>query len=175
MTKSPLTVRLARREDALGIAQVHVNSWRSTYRGMIPADFLANLSVENRQRHWTQVLCEDSGPEFVYVAEDEQGRIAGFASGGPERTRHPNYKGELYAIYLLEEYQGQGLGQELFDAVSNRLWREDYNSFLLWVLTANKSARRFYEKNGGQFIVTQEFELGEATLLETGYGWTKLD
>ena len=50
---------------------------------------------------------------FIYVAENEAGQIVGFADGGPERARDMTFKGELYAIYILNDYQRQGVGRHL--------------------------------------------------------------
>jgi ribosomal protein S18 acetylase RimI-like enzyme len=60
---------------------------------------------------------------FIYVIEDRAGQIVGFADGGQERTGDPVYKGELYAIYILDAYQRQGLGRRITLNVVARLFR----------------------------------------------------
>src|SRR5712692_7462985 len=95
-----MLIRLARIEDAAGIAKVHVDSWRTTYRGMVPEDYLANLSYEAREKNWMRHLEHDGA--FIYVAENASGHIIGFVAGGAPREADPFYKGELYAIYLLQ-------------------------------------------------------------------------
>ena len=45
-------IRRARAEDAAGIAQVHVASWRSTYPGMVPDSYLIGLSTEAYAERW---------------------------------------------------------------------------------------------------------------------------
>src|SRR6185312_11535769 len=106
-----MLIRKAQLEDAVGIAKVHVDSWRTTYKGIVPDSFLDSLSYEKREQIWRSGI-EANG---VYIAEDESGRIVGFASGGAERTgKYEAYIGELYAIYLLEGQQGNGLGRMLF-------------------------------------------------------------
>ena len=44
--KSEVTIRPAEISDALGIARVHVNAWRETYKGIIPDSVLDALSYE---------------------------------------------------------------------------------------------------------------------------------
>lgn len=149
-----ITVRAGTCTDVAGIARVHVNSWRTTYRGLMPADFLANLSYKQRENQWTRVLCGEASQEFVYVAADDTGQIVGFASGGPERSGHPLYKGELYCIYLLESCQRQGSGQQLFKAIVTNLVSKGFDLMLLWVLSANLGSGRFYEAIGGHATVT---------------------
>ncbi len=84
--------------DAPSIARVHVDTWRTNYRGIVPEDTLTQLSYEERERGWSQILSSsvDSG-QFTYVAEDELGQIVGFVRGGPERTSDLVYQGELQA------------------------------------------------------------------------------
>lgn len=93
------------------IARVHVDAWRTTYCSIIPDEYLANLSYENRESSWRQMLSTAAeNQHFIYVAEDGTGQIIAFANGGLERTSDPIYKGELYAIYIQADYQRQGQG-----------------------------------------------------------------
>ncbi len=168
-----IQIREARSEDARGIAEVHVASWRTTYRGIVPDEHLARLSVEQRAQRWMETLA--LGIEIVYVAEDEtdvgEGRIVGFASGGAERDGEaPDYDGELYAVYILQEYHGQGIGQRLVRAVAERLAASGFNAMLVWVLATNPS-RGFYERLGGQFVGEKAIEIGGVSLSEVAYGW----
>jgi len=108
-----MEIRPATPDDARVIANVHVEAWRTTYRGLLPDDVLAQLSVERRAEGWRQAaaLTGQTG-RSLFVAQ-EGTRILGFAAGGPERTRDPLYTGELYAIYILESYQRRGIGRLL--------------------------------------------------------------
>lgn len=46
------SIRGATVADAEGIAHIHVASWRSTYRGIMPDALLAGLSMERRAANW---------------------------------------------------------------------------------------------------------------------------
>src|SRR5438552_7633626 len=96
-----MLIREASPTDAAAIARVHVDSWRTTYAGIVPADYLAHLSYARRELFWRDILSAPAQPGCVYVAAQDTGRIVGFASGGPERRHDAIYQGELYAIYLL--------------------------------------------------------------------------
>jgi ribosomal protein S18 acetylase RimI-like enzyme len=165
-----ITIREATPEDASGIARVHVDSWRTTYRGMMPDQLLDNLSYESRAHRWEQILSDPAGAGFTYVAQDRSGQIVGFASGGPDRDEDPRYQGELWAIYLLEEYQGRGIGRRLTQAVARRLADMGMHSMIVWVL-ADNPARRFYEALGGQYVGERDIEINGAKLREVAYGW----
>src|SRR5712692_6253789 len=114
-------IRPAIVSDASGLARVHIESWRTTYKGIVPDDYLANMSLERRMLNWQRNLSEFAYRNYTYVAEDEAGQIVGFINGGPEREGDEFYKGELYAIYLLEEHQGYGLGKRLALALMEHL------------------------------------------------------
>jgi GNAT superfamily N-acetyltransferase len=109
----PAHVREARQEDAAAIAGVHVDSWRTSYRGIVPEGFLADMSYENFEDRWRGWLRDVEDPHWACrVAELPSGQIAGFASGGPRRGPvYPDYAGELYALYLLREHQRAGIGR----------------------------------------------------------------
>ena len=96
-----MLIREASPSDAAAIARVHVDSWRTTYAGIVPADYLANLSYTRREQFWRDILSTPTPSGCVYVAAQDTGEIVGFASGGPERSGNAIYRGELYAIYLL--------------------------------------------------------------------------
>ena len=163
-------IREAKVEDAKGIASVHVDSWRTTYQGIVPDSFLESLSYERREQIWTTGIEENK----VYIAEDKHGEIVGFASGGKERTgKYEAYIGELYAIYLLEGQQGKGIGQKLFQSVVKDLKEKKLNSMLIWALAENPACR-FYEKLGGKKIDTSEIEIDGKKLVEVAYGWSEL-
>jgi GNAT superfamily N-acetyltransferase len=163
-------IREARLEDAAAIARVHVDSWRSTYKGIVPDAHLAALSYERREQVWRDLLSNSNRASFVYVAEDEAGNVVGFACGGPEREGNPDYKGELYAIYLFARSQRRGLGRQLTQAVARRLLKAGISSMLVWVL-ADNPGRAFYEALGGQYLFEKKITIGEKELVEVAYGW----
>ena len=164
-------IRPATPADAAGVAHVHVESWRSTYRGLMPDAVLDGLSVERRTNFWRQVT-ERATKQFVFVAEDE-GRTIGFVNGGLEQDADPHYPAELYALYLLKEHQGRGYGRDLFATTVKTFAQRGHTAMLLWVLSTNPS-RGFYEAMGGRYLKTKPISIGGETLTEAAYGWNDL-
>lgn len=166
-------VRKAALQDAAAIAQIQVDTWRSTYRGIMTDEFLSNMSYERGQRNWEAAF----GPKsltVVYVAEANQNHIVGFAACGPVRDNEPAFDGELYAIYVIQGLQGRGIGARLSLAVAAELRGRGFDSMLVWVLAENPF-RRFYESLGGEKVRTRDIDIGGKTLKELGYGWKSLD
>ena len=140
----------------------------TTYKGIVPDKFLADISYEQREQSARQRLSNLN--VYTYVAEDEQGRIVGFIAGGLNREASEEYISELYAVYLLKEAQRLSIGKKLTHVLVERLIQEHYYSMLVWVLADNPS-RRFYEALGGQYISTKHIEIGGVMLDEVSYGW----
>lgn len=162
-----MKVRKAMLADAKGIAKVHVESWKSTYVKIVPEEYLNGLSYESREQLW-----KDNIPNGgVYVAETTEGKIVGFSSGGKERTgKYPNYAGELYAIYILKEYQKNGLGKLLVKPIIAELQQQNISTMLVLVLGDN-SSRHFYEALGAKKIDDIKVEFAGKKLSELVYGW----
>jgi len=165
-----MQIREATMADVAAIVRVHVESWRTTYKGLLPQDYLANLTYEQREPLWREILSKPVGHSLVYVAEDNAGNIVGFASGGPERSGDPVYTGEVYAIYLLESWQGQGIGRQLTITLVRQLIQRGFTSLLIWVL-ADNPFRRFYEALGGQQVCARLQMTGGVELMDVAYGW----
>ncbi len=163
-----MTIRSAVQDDAAAIARVHLESWKTTYPGIVPQAYIDGLEVENGIRNWQERLAQDGAP-LVFVAEEEAG-IFGFAAGG--RMMHPveGFDGELGAIYLLASHQKRGAGAALVRRMAGALRERGFQSMVVWVLKANPS-RRFYERMGGVLVGEQEIEIGGVTLPEVAYGW----
>jgi len=165
-------IRKAAVSDAPAIARVHVSSWLSTYRGLLPDDFLGSLSETSYTERWNRVITQ--GTSRVVVAQDGAD-VVGFASGGRERAGERGYDGEIYAIYVLDLAQRRGFGRELVRAMVEGLRELGLSNMIIWVLRDNRPARDFYERLAGVYVRTQPITIGSATLEEVSYGWRRLD
>jgi GNAT superfamily N-acetyltransferase len=161
-----VSIRAALMEDASAIAHVHVESWRSTYAGIVPEAYLASLDEELRATLWREWL---AGETVILVAEWD-GRVVGFAHGGKNREPVEQCDAELYSIYLLHEAQKRGIGAALLQGIATALAGRDFKSLAVWVLEQNRS-RGFYERTGAQFAISRVIEVGGAKLMEVAYFW----
>jgi GNAT superfamily N-acetyltransferase len=164
------SIREATVQDAAAIARVHVESWRTTYAGIVPDAYLAGLDEGLRARLWSEFL---SGEAIVMVAEDRSG-IMGFAHAGQNREPIETCDGELYSIYLLRESQRRGVGVALLRSVAEKLLGQGFRSMAVWVLERNPS-RSFYEKTGAKLAASKVIEIGGVRLMEVAYFWRELE
>ena len=168
-------IRPADVDDAAAIARVHVATWRSTYRTLLPPEFLESLTETAYADRWRRFIAERSNRVYVVQEGHEREEVVGFASGGRERAGETGYTGELYAIYLMESAQRRGYGRELARAVIGGLREMGLEELIIWVLRDNRPARDFYERLGGVYVRTQPITIGSVTLEEVSYGWPRLE
>ncbi|MDQ8739334.1 GNAT family N-acetyltransferase [Paenibacillus sp. LHD-38] len=144
-----MKIRRAVFDDVKGIVHVHIESIKSSHVSILPQDFLDNLTHEWSTPRFTETLRNPPKDVSLLVAEDERGKIIGFIWGGPERKGDTEYKGEIYAVYVLSEFRGVGVGRQLVSALVEDLISFNIDSMLVMVFESNLASRRFYEAMGG--------------------------
>src|SRR4051794_15411678 len=163
------SLRAAGTGEAVALAHVHVESWRTTYAGIVPNQYLAGLDETLRVKLWQEWL---SGGAIVLVAE-RKGQLVGFAHAGRIREAVETADAEIYSLYLLRESQGRGIGRALLTEMSAVLKQQGFKSIALWVLERN-NARGFYQSCGGRLAASKVIEIGGARLMEVAYWWPDL-
>ena len=166
-------VRGAVIDDAASIARVRAESWRATYRGIVPDAYLDSIDTAEWAERQHRAM-EQQPADLVALVAEVRGDVVGWVVGGPNRDAAYDYAGELYAIYLLPEYQRVGIGTQLTVAIARSLVSQGFNSMILWVLEENHPARRFYEARGGTLCGSRQTEIGGVWLPEVAYGWMDL-
>jgi L-amino acid N-acyltransferase YncA len=165
------SIRKAAVSDARPIAGIYVDSWRSTYAGLLPDELLVGLDANEREsRWWRLALDRRRDRHAVFVAEESRAGVVGFVSGGPARDRRFEYHGEVYALYVRDDDHGVGLGKRLFTTMAAHLVQTRGSSLIVWVLDGNP-ARYFYEALGGKCFAHRSGAMGGAPIEEIGYAW----
>jgi len=129
-------------EDVIAIAQIHVSAWQAAYAGIVPAEYLAGMSIANRQARWRDAISEGK-PETVVAKVG--GEVVGWIAYGPCRDEGANSTaGEVWAIYVASAHWSRGVGRALWLHARARLVQQGFKTISLWVLIENKRAIRFY-------------------------------
>lgn len=161
-------IRKASIQDAEAIAKVHVDTWRTTYEGIIPTPFLDKLSYQQRAELWEKNLRKPE--DYVLVAVNEDSRVIGFATSGKRPTNLENNSTDLTSLYLLQDYQGQGIGKLMMQELFHYYNEQNYDSVYVEVLEDN-STKTFYEAFGAKHVEDIEIKIGGKLLLESIYKW----
>jgi ribosomal protein S18 acetylase RimI-like enzyme len=167
-------VRRATPDDAHAIATVRIESWRATYRGMIPDAYLDALSIDENAGFWRRILASGSPNVTVYVADDA-GEVVGFASANRRDPPKLGFDGELSAIYVRGDRKRQGIGRRLVAAVAAAERARGAGGLVVFVIAGNRDARAFYENLGAELLLEEPFEWDGIPLVEAAYAWRDLD
>ncbi len=142
-----LSVRPAIAGDVEPLAEVHLQCWRETYRGMLSDAFLKAVDPAGRLALWRGLL-DRPEPAAAWIACDG-GTIVGFAGVRPgpaawswHEAPPPSADLEVWGLYLLASHQGLGLGRRLLEAALGN------EAASLWVAADNGRAIGFYRRFG---------------------------
>lgn len=184
MSRIRVNLRSAGLDDAAAIARVHVTTWRVAYAGVVPDAYLVDMTEVGQMRSWRRLLGRPQAEETILVAEVESAaasandtggpQVVGFGSCGPSRPYGLPYGGEVFTLYVAEDWQGRGIGRALIRALFADLVVRDKRDAVIWVLSANP-ARFFYEAVGGSAVAERKETFAGTLLDETGYAWPDLE
>lgn len=130
-----------------GKAYVHWKCWQEVYPGLVSQEYLSKLTLEK---------CEEKAflwRDNILVAKEGE-RVIGFVGFGNHGPEEPD-TGEVFALYVLPEYHGTGVGRQLMDAALEKL--ASYPHICLWLVKGNARALRFYEKCGFHLTGEEKF------------------
>lgn len=171
---SSVEVRAATVDDAVAVAAVHVLSWQSAYRGLLPDAYLDGLSVERRSEVWSRILSETDLPRTGAFVLQENLDVIGFVHVAPTRDDDlPASTGEVTGIYITPSAWGLGGGRQLIATAKASLKAAGFATAALWVLEANLAARGFYERQGWELDGARKVDdRGDFEFLEIRYSTT---
>ncbi|MEF2484797.1 GNAT family N-acetyltransferase [Vibrio mimicus] len=151
-----INLRKAVQTDARQIAQIHVNSWKSAFDGLMPADYINGFTVSSREDEWQKTI--RSSTETVVVAELGN-KVVGFMSYFASTESAEVI--ELSKLYLCPSVYGQRLGSRFLTHLEQESQALGTKTIKLYVLDNNEAAIQFYTKHGFEFadgFMSEEFE-----------------
>lgn len=162
-----INIRKAKPEEAESIIDINIEVWNTTYKDLMPKEVIEKLQIKDEvriercKRHITE-------RQNTYVAEVD-GKLVGYNTYG--KTRDENFKnaGEIYAGYILDDYQGLGLGRKLAVECMKDLISKGYTTLVTKCLDGNPS-NEFHKSLGGILVGQTKYEpLGIYVGLENIY------
>ncbi len=140
-------IPMTSQSDIDGKGYVHYKSWHETYTGLIDRDYLEKFTLEKC------VAMAHRYKDNILVAKDGD-KVIGFVGYGDYRNATLPDTGEIFSIYVLQEYHGRKIGFNLMNEAFKHL--TDYSQVAVWVLRGNDRAINFYKKYGFEFDGAEE-------------------
>jgi ribosomal protein S18 acetylase RimI-like enzyme len=167
MSTQTIRIRVAEPADAASIADVHDAAWMEAYRGIIPGKHLERMVQRRGESWWAHAISRGSR----IIVLDVGNKIAGYASYGRNRVSALPFRGEIFELYLLPEFQGIGFGKRLFNAVRRELSNSGHTSVIVWSLADNERAVSFYEGLGGLLVGRANETFDTIQRERIAFGW----
>lgn len=150
------TIRKKERKDCLDIAHVVTIAWNETYKGIVPDEFLNNLYLNEQERAQNDYDKFDENNNHQFVLEVDN-KIVGFVNVGKTDGLDYDNCGEIYALYIINDYKGYGFGRKLVEVGIKELKNMSFNKMIIGCLVGNPT-NEFYKHLGGKYIKTKMFE-----------------
>lgn len=151
--KSEINIRPAVPGDCRELALIKRKVWETTYRGIYPDRKLDDYDVKSQVEKFLKIL---SNPEIKLFVATKEEKIIGYMSCGAPVRPFGDYKQEIGLLYVLQEYQGHGLGKTFFELGAREIGKRGYEEFFISCNKFNSNARKFYGHMGGKLVHTDE-------------------
>lgn len=160
--------------DAQSIALLHAESWRNTYRGILPDEFLDRRVVADRLEFWTErATIPASGRRLLLKAVGGEA-LRGFVC--VLLDEEPKWGARLDNLHVSPAAKGTGVGYALFHAAREWIARTSPGTAMhLWCVERNHVARRFYDRQGGTIVESASRSFAQQpSVPELRYWWPPL-
>lgn len=142
-----MDVRLARSEDAEAIRAIYNREVLGT---TVTFDMVERTLDE--QLIW---LDEHSGAHPAVVAVDSRGRVAGFGSLSPYRSR-PAYRTTVEdSIYVHSEARGQGVGRSVLIELGTLAQAHGFHAIMARIVGGHEASIKLHEACGFELVGTE--------------------
>lgn len=149
-------IRKREKKDCLEIAHVVTVTWNETYKGIVPDWFLEELKVNEKERAYKSYSQFNENENNTLVLEVNN-KIVGFTSYGKSDDNEYANCGEIFALYIIKKYQGNGYGRKLIIEAIKELKKMNYNKMIIGCLKGNPS-NEFYKHMGGIYVKNRLFQ-----------------
>jgi ribosomal protein S18 acetylase RimI-like enzyme len=152
-------------DDAYDVAYIAAYSWKETYKGLLPDDYLEErVNNINQRLEGTKDFISKYDGNYIIVRDDD--KPVGILAYRKSNNDKYNDYGYLEAIYVLKEYQEYNIGKELFKIAIEDFISMGYDKMYLECMKGN-NALSFYEKYDGRIVDTINYHIRDDINPET--------
>ena len=143
-------IRRRKREDCKSIANIVTISWNETYQDIVPKWFLDELKNNEEERAKKSYDEFDKNNNNQLVLEVDN-KVVGFVNYGITEDEEYQNCGEIFALYIIAKYKGNGFGRKLVEEVKKKFKQQGINKMIIACLKGNPS-NEFYKHIGGLYV-----------------------
>lgn len=169
-----LTIRPATVNDATKIVHIHINSWKAQFTSFLTDEQvkLKDLDEANQLIVWQRRLTNEEGiSRHTFIAELD-GKSVAYITGC---NFDGDYDAELHQIYVLPEAHHRGIGKNLLSQLAKRLYENDKQSLIVWVMTINPAISFYRDGLNGTSAGERIIPDGDGILKEASYVWSDIE
>lgn len=163
--KDDYIIRKNELKDQEQMAHIKIDGWRDTYDKIIASKYLKQLDYKRQTERYIASFDEYKELVFVAVRGDE---VLGYSCFHLYDKDH-NFDSELVSLYIKSTEKGKGIGSKLLKATIKELKENDKKNMIVWCLSDNLNAIKFYEKHGGKKAIEKDAKIGDEKYREYGY------
>ena len=150
-------IEKSKKNDCKALVEFITKTWNETYRGIVNDEFLDSLKKTEEKRYNSFINYFDEKNNIKYIIKKDS-KIIAFLKLIEGREEKDKKYIELQSLYVLKEYQNNGIGKRLIQKAFEESKKLGYKKMFIGCLEENKS-NEFYKKMGGKFIKKREFKL----------------
>ena len=163
--KNDYIIRKNELKDQEQMAKIKIDGWMNTYDRIIASKYLKTLDYKKQTERYIASFDEYKDLVFVAVKGEE---VLGY-SCFHYYDKDGKFDSELVSLYIKQEHQGKKIGTNLLKETAKELLSKGKNNMIIWCLSENKDAIKFYEKLGGKKVIEKDAKIGDNLYKEYGY------
>ena len=153
--ESNIKIEIANETQCMELVKLKFAVWKTIYNGIYPSEKFDNYDFAVQEKKFKNWVLDKSGK--FYVAKDEKlNKIIGYCYVGFSARAFKKGVPEIILLYILKEYQGNGIGRKFFELSKAFLKEKGCEEFIISCNKYNFPAQKFYEKMGGKVIFVED-------------------
>lgn len=158
---SEIIIEKAKIENCGELARLKLSVWKTTYSEIYPIEKFENFNYFEQEKKFEKYVSDEEGAFFV-AKEKESEKLIGYCYVGFSARAFKRGVPEIILLYVLKDFQGQGIGRKFFEISKDFLKRKGFDEFIISCNKYNKSAQLFYEKMGGEIIFVDDDDIDKS-------------
>jgi L-amino acid N-acyltransferase YncA len=148
-----VSVREAQPADGPEIARIQVETWRTAYASILPAEVLRSITVEAAVPAWTAAVQDPPSSRHHVLVAQEQNRLVGFAALGPaddleQGDPHPRATAQIGPLLVEPRWGRRGHGSRLLAAAVDHARQDGMARAVAWIPTGDSASLDFFRSAG---------------------------